>query len=209
MKKSTVSNSLKLLAGVCLGTLSMNVAATPLYIEGGNLDHFTLNNVVTLNQNVNFGGILKTNSNAEFTFTFIGKDAQWTNDFLSGENSILDLGTFTTRANTLEFTFESSGQREILNQNNSHDFMTYATVLGYTHPGFDNGSVSEPSMGTYYDALILLDDGGGRGDCVSMCPDADYNDLIIGVNVSVPEPATFVLFGLALFGLGSMRKRKS
>jgi len=87
--------------------------------------------------------------------------------------------------------------------NNDYQFFYVFDVKQFrgTNTSFtiQNDLYSYSTQGNY-DYLVYVDDSGAG-------PDYDHNDMILGVN-SVPEPSTFILFGIGMAGLRWYRRRK-
>jgi hypothetical protein len=194
--------------------------ATPLLsIDGGTSENISgLNDILnTADYNsgdqYNVGGQLKFDAGfagiAELTFTYLGKEAGWTNQFnaygnslsvSSGLNDSFTVFDYDTSDNSrlLDFEFLTQG-KGLLSQNGSNDGSqkdNFGILLDYTHNG------------TFYDAVLLYDDGGGL-DNLGAVDDDNHDDLVIGLNVKdVPEPGALGLLALGLLGLGVAQKRR-
>ena len=136
------------------------------------------------------------------TYTFLGKEAGYTgfffdagglptatlNDILYGATSTQ---TYTLPGNLL-FSFGNSSPNSGITVTNGSAANTSPTFVIF------NGGTSG------YQYILGYDDVGAG-------PDRDFDDMVIGVNVtsSVPEPGTLALLGLGLAGLGFVRRRKA
>jgi len=156
------------------------------------------------------GGNLIVQNDGEVTITFAGSSAGYTSTLYLGETALfstnsltgstLSLGTFTA-GTELDFRLEV--------QNTGMVFFTGIganNIDGVAHAIVEN--IAEGSTMVGFEDLY----GGG---------DRDYNDLVFefsntttedntvqGELISNPEPATIVLFGTGLLGLGAWRLRK-
>jgi len=148
------------------------------------------------------GGRLDLNQSAELTFTYLGYEAGYDNDFLfdgdlifsnRGGNASAIPSTYETTADELVFSFYANNVSSgVSNPNDPVNNTQSFAVMFDTY--FDN---------VFYDALLFWDDSGAG-------PDDNHDDMVIGINaVAVSEPATLALMGLGLLGLGAARRRQS
>jgi hypothetical protein len=137
---------------------------------------------------------------AMVTFTYMGKEAAYTNIFIdtsSGSTTLFDTSsanigdTRTVRmdAGLLGFSFQTTAGAGGGNGSSA----TNSDRIGVAYSALFNG-----------DSSIIL----GFNDIASV--DADFDDLVLRVDVAaVPIPATAWLFGSGLIGLVGIKRRKS
>lgn len=161
-----------------------------------------------------FGSQISLSSAAKLTYTFIGFEAGYKNQFAAGAdvfdtetfvvNNIANpagLASFTqdTSAGLLDFSFLTRGGASgIVNGDDNTSFAStpdfFASIIG------DPTSLSGTSL------FLFLDDRGGG-------PDDDHDDFVVRIDIDemipVPLPAAgFMLAGTALAGMGLMRRRR-
>lgn len=182
------------LLGVTLALSASLAQAGLIETHGGTAGHTPGNNDV-LGAGVAglFGANLWLNGPAQVTYTYVGKEAGWTNRFEAAGGSAFVTGS------------SRSGDSFSLLQNVAgyldFSFLTRAGLV-------DNGSNSVRSVPSFFtqrlssgSVMIALDDGGAG-------PDSDFDDLVLRVDAtSVPEPATLAVLGAGLLFLGVIRRR--
>lgn len=146
------------------------------------------------------GGNLYATALVDITFTYLGHEAGYNNDFNAYggnlNNKSHSVGASYTvnnvAAGLLDFNFYSNNvSAGIANGSNEGftSFQSFATILDYTYNG------------VFYDAIILFDDSGAG-------PDDNHDDHIIGIRVaSVSEPGTISLLAIGIICLVATRRR--
>ena len=176
------------------GTLAGNF--DPSGLAAINLDGVGVGTAITIFNGLGNTGGLSLSVNTTVTFTFMGKEAGFTNQLLSGNTVLFDnnvaLGTqsatLTVNAGSLPFLFRAPGNLD------ANDDGSIATGLQI--------AFVKVSDSVFY---ALFDDGGAG-------PDKDFDDMVVRVAIATPLPGALPLFagGLGALGLlGWRRKRKA
>ncbi len=213
----------KHLALAAIASVSLSANAGLLSISGGtdvlvpSVNKFVYDGTTSFN----VGGDLYLTKDANITFTYLAKEAGYGNTFEAYANSVNtkvdSYGTSFSVANVLagliDFTFSTDATYSngvhvvadlgsVANGANVYDELgndhSFAILLDYTYKG------------TFYDAVLLFDDTGTGKlvDGTIYFDDDNHDDMLIGLNaVAVPVPATILLLGLGLIGLGASRRR--
>jgi len=202
------------LAAAALITLSsLSAQAAYLDILGGVDTVIPTQNLFKFNGNItaptyNRGGNLISTytGGVNVEFTFLGKEASWTNTFWVGTDSLSTSSTVgdsfihhfdLTSGELVDFAFTAGGLLPAL--------ATVANGANGTNTSFVSFTTLKLSQfkNSPYDAILFFDDTGGNKD-------DNHDDLVIGVNVvGVPESSTFVLMMMGLVGLFAARRLKA
>jgi hypothetical protein len=201
-------------AGLALSFASVVTSAAVISADG--LFTYTGPNFETIASNNDFisslgdgaastygiGGSLALNQSADLTFTYLGYEAGYDNDFLiddvlifsnRGGNASAIPSTHQTVMDVLSFGFYANNVSSGVSNPNSpyNNTQSFAVMFDTTFNG------------TMYDTLLFWDDSGAG-------PDDNHDDMVVGINAfAVSEPATLVLMGLGLLGLGVARRRQA
>jgi hypothetical protein len=138
---------------------------------------------------------------SDVTFTSLFQESADLNFFIGGskvftEAGISESASFTFGAGLIPFSFGGSNGHAVINGQN---FAQYA--------GGEEVTFAHADSDTFDFLLGYNDNFAGIGD-------KDFDDFIVGVDVSevqiatVPEPGMAALFGLGLIGVGLARMRK-
>jgi len=198
----------KLLVAAILATsaaFNVNAAYLSLDGEGGSMVIPSNNEIFSDGYTqYNIGSNLYADEEVNLTFTYLGHEAAYDNDFFAYGGGLNNKGNSVgdsysvsgVDAGILEFEFASNAFTPTMGISNgaNEDFgswQSFATLLNYEFNGI------------MYDAIILFDDSGAG-------PDDNHDDHIIGIQAqAVPEPSSVALFLLGIAGLMVSRRRLS
>lgn len=159
-----------------------------------------------------YGANLRSTADTKVKIEFVGAEAGYINDFTAAGETFhwdkKDLGassvigdsfiTDLTAGTMLDFVYDVQVRTSGGLTGETRSVANGANQDGETAKVADF-FVAELADGSW---LLALDDGGWGVD------DDNHDDLVIRIS-RVPEPATLVLFGLGLAGLGAARRRKA
>ena len=142
------------------------------------------------------------------TATFLGKEAIDTDSytFAMGSGTLLNtsaLGSFITGpvsggGAALNFTFtDSNTGTSVGNGGSMGPYTSYVVIGSYS----DGGAFNPYTDGGLYQLVLGFNDG--------LTVDADYDDMVIGLNVTaVPEPETYALMLAGIGAIGFIARRR-
>jgi len=147
------------------------------------------------------GNDVYLNAKANVTFTSLFQESDDLNFFIGGSKVFTEAGI----QESASFTFDSGLVPFSFGGSNGH-----AVINGQNFVQYQGGEVTfAHSDSNEYDFLL------GYNDNFKGIGDKDFDDFIVGVDVSeaqiatVPEPGMVALFGLGLVGVGLSRLRKN
>ena len=196
---------MKLLTAAVIACISLPSHSAWLELDdAGNFEDMAVTNDIFygIADGYDIGGNLFATSLVDLTFTYLGHEAGYNNEFNAygqnlnnKSNSVGDSFTESNvTAGLLDFDFYANNITSGISNGENEGFMSsqsFATILDFTFNG------------VFYDAILLFDDSGAG-------PDDNHDDHIIGIQAAaVPEPSILALFGLGLFGLGFAHRRKN
>jgi hypothetical protein len=196
---------IKFFAAAVIACFSLQSQAMLIELDGGGADvavPFNNDFFFGVVPTYNVGGNLLATSLVDLTFTYLGHEAGYSNDFnaygntLNNKTNNIDdsFSVANVGAGLLAFEFSVVNPPGVVPNGISNganmvfgSWQTFATILDITYKG------------VYYDAIVLFDDSGAG-------PDDDADDHIIGIR-AVPEPSIIALFAAGLLGIGFTRRR--
>lgn len=208
-----------LIAGLTAGALTLSAFsanAALLQVNGGTAyvtppnggDGITGNQIIPNTPGV-IGGQMVALSDVTLTFTFVGFEAQWIDNFLVNGVQVFQNQTATigdtyvvnVAAGVIDFGFDTNvgnGGESVSNLNPPPARDDFVDMF---YGRCDKSGASTADVGQ---SFCMSPDDGGLG------PDDNHDDLVVKVSAvpAVPEPASLAIFGAALAGFGLLRRRR-
>lgn len=151
------------------------------------------------------GGSVVVNQTGSVNVTFQGSNAGYTSTLYFGNQALFSSN-------------EAAGTSVTLDGFQAGQVLTFSILVQNTENTFSTGSGTLNADGLAHAMVSNLDDGGTLVSFEDLYGggDKDYNDLMFSFSntnteaklVQNPEPATIILFGSGLLGLGAWRLRK-
>ena len=190
---SARADTLNLLGIGTSGTLAGNF--NPTGLAAMNLDGVGVGTTITIFNGLGNTGGLSLSANTTVTFTFMGKEAGFTNQLLFGNSVLFDnnvapgtpSAALTVNAGSLPFLFRAPGNLD------ANDDGSIATGLQI--------AFVKISDSVFY---AFFDDGGAG-------PDKDFDDMVVRVAatpIATPLPGALPFFAGGLGALGLLRWRR-
>ncbi|MGE0623471.1 MAG: PEP-CTERM sorting domain-containing protein [Pseudomonadales bacterium] len=178
-------------------------ATAGLITVSGGVNHTTpASNDIVGQVSGTLGGNLYLTGPASLTYTYLGKEAGWTNLFLAlGDTSF---GLMDTRTSSVGDSFSVTQSApglinfSFLVLNTGRFVANGANGLSPLVPNFFTQVIGDSIV------RLMLDDGGAG-------PDNDLDDLVVELRAtatSVPEPGTLALLSGGLLALLGIRRRR-
>lgn len=198
----------KLLATIALTAMTVSAQAGLISVVGGQDFVAPGTNDFVAGDTYNVGGNVFADFDIMLTFTYLGKEAAFDNDFnalgntvfLSNmSNAVGDSASGSSSAGLIDFNFFANdvGTGVMNGANNMFGAVqSFAAILDFTW-----------GDGTIYDLVLFFDDSGANFD-------DDHDDHIIGVTatrlniVQVSAPGAIALLGLGLLGMSAARRKR-
>jgi hypothetical protein len=194
--------------------MSVGLANASVTLVGGTERHFTgfdAPPVLTAPQSTGLEDALLVSDNPldRLTATFLGKEATHVNQFYVNGALVFDnlatapstYGNFAV-GTPMNFSFRDVNDgTNVDNGGNTFAFASYVVLGTFGTDGSFNAYKGEHGE---FDYVLGFNDG--------LKIDADFDDLVVGVNVAaVPEPETYALMlaGLGVVGFVARRRRRA
>ncbi len=198
----------RILVALAVASVSLGASAQLSFSGGSNITFSNYNpSGLTAPQNQgSLNGLLSSSVAGQLTATFLGKEAIDTDSytFAMASGTILNtsvLGSMISGpvgVGALNFTFaDTFAGTSVGNGGSVGPYTSYVVIGSYTQAG-----VFTPYTNSGQYQLVL-----GFNDGLTV--DADYDDMVIGLNVTaVPEPETYALMLAGIGAIGFIARRR-